>query len=301
MIKIMTTRPHIFLKFHRHFSHFRSHLDLIPKAKQVSLRQFCSNSRCMLLTSINKSWSSGSNNSYNYRSCQKYTTSSENSNKKSDGTVNIPWWGRLLIVSSIGAGVYYTYKSAEHEKELDNELYRYKEFEKINLGGDWTLIDHNGNKRSSTDFRGQWIIMYMGFTHCPDICPEEMEKLGTIVKTFDNSADLPKLQPVFITLDPERDTPAVIKDYLKDFTSPRIVGFTGTEEEIKEVAKKFRAYFGKGPKDQDNDYIVDHTIIIYLINPKGEFVNYYSRSRTATEVIQSVTKHIEKYNELEKR
>ncbi|KAH9514189.1 Protein sco2 mitochondrial [Bulinus truncatus] len=235
------------------------------------------------------------------RMCRRYSSESGDSKKKFNGTVNIPWWGRLLIVAGVGAGVYYTYCSAAHEKELDSEKYRYEEFERINMGGDWTLTDHFGNKRSSTDFRGQWIIMYMGFTHCPDICPEEMEKLGKIVKTFDENSHLPKLQPLFITLDPERDTPSVIKDYLKDFYSPRIIGFTGTEDEIKQVAKKFRAYFGKGPKDVDNDYIVDHTIVIYLINPKGEFVNYYMRSRTAEEVIQSVSKHIAKYNELEKQ
>ncbi|XP_059146380.1 protein SCO1 homolog, mitochondrial-like [Physella acuta] len=146
-----------------------------------------------------------------------------------------------------------------------------------------------------------FFIIYMGFTHCPDICPEEMEKLGKIVKTFDENPDLPDLQPMFITLDPERDSPSVIKDYLKDFASPRIIGFTGTEDEIREIAKKFRAYFGKGPKDSDNDYIVDHTIITYLINPKGEFVNYFDRSVKAENIIKTVTEHIKKYNELEKR
>ncbi|CAL1529796.1 unnamed protein product [Lymnaea stagnalis] len=231
---------------------------------------------------------------------KRLATDSTNSKNKPDGTVPVPLWARLLIVSCVGGAMYYMFRSAVNEKALDNEELRYKEFDKIQLGGDWKLTDHNGNQRSSTDFRGQWIIMYMGFTHCPDICPEEMEKLGQIVKSFDDNPKMPPLQPLFITLDPERDTPTVIKDYLREFPSPRILGFTGTEDEIREVAKKFRAYFGKGPKDEDNDYIVDHTIIIYLISPKGDFVNYYGRNRTANEVIQSVTKHIEKYNELVK-
>lgn len=81
----------------------------------------------------------------------------------------------------------------------DNEEYRYQELKKVQLGGDWTLTDHNGSKRSSTEFRGQWLLMYMGFTHCPDICPEEMEKLSQVIQTFgrflsvvcQNSATLP--------------------------------------------------------------------------------------------------------------
>ncbi|CAG5136552.1 unnamed protein product [Candidula unifasciata] len=233
---------------------------------------------------------------------RRFATQSDNTGQKVEpGVVNIPFWGRLLIVSGIGGIVYYIYHNAQQIKELEKEEYRYKELKKVQLGGDWTLTDHNGNKRSSTDFRGQWVVMYMGFTHCPDICPEEMEKLSKIIENFDNDPQQPNLQPVFITLDPERDSPTVIKDYLKDFKPPRIVGFTGSDDEIREVAKKYRAYYGKGERNSDNDYIVDHTIITYLISPKGDFVNYYDRSRTAEQVTESIKRHIHKYNEIERR
>ncbi|BFZ23393.1 hypothetical protein BsWGS_26432 [Bradybaena similaris] len=229
------------------------------------------------------------------------TQSGDTGEKAASGIVNIPFWGRLLIVSGIGGLVYYMYHSAQQIRELESEEYRYKELKKVQLGGDWTLTDHNGIKRSSTDFRGQWLVMYMGFTHCPDICPEEMEKLSQVIQTFDSDSSLPNLQPLFITLDPERDSPSVIKDYLRDFKPSRIVGFTGSDDEIREVAKKYRAYYGKGERNADNDYIVDHTIITYLINPKGDFVNYYDRSRSADQVINSIKGHIQKYNELERR
>ncbi|XP_005107527.1 protein SCO2 homolog, mitochondrial [Aplysia californica] len=221
----------------------------------------------------------------------------------SDGkgtTLNIPWWQRLVIVSGIAGITYYLVQGADHQKDIESEKVRYKEFDKAKLGGDWTLTDHHGNKRSSSDFRGHWMLIYFGFTHCPDICPEELEKLANIIKKFDEAPHLPNLQPIFITLDPERDTPAAIKDYCAEFKTPRLLGFTGTEDEIRAVAKKYRVYFGKGPRDADNDYIVDHTIIIYLVNPEGEFVNYFGRSLNADQITESVTKHIDKYNELKK-
>ncbi|GFO08193.1 hypothetical protein PoB_003469800 [Plakobranchus ocellatus] len=179
----------------------------------------------------------------------------------------MPFWKRLMFVSGVAGLLYYIFRDALHKKEIESEHTRYQELNKAQLGGDWTLTDHHGNKRSSTEFRGQWILLYFGFTHCPDICPEELEKLIEIVKMFDYS--------------------------------PKLLGFTGPEEDIRTVCKKFRVYFGKGERDENNDYIVDHTIIIYLINPRGEFVNYFGRSLTADSVYKSVAQHIARYNELE--
>jgi len=224
-------------------------------------------------------------------------------NPRARGVTEYPWWHRLLVVGGVVALVYFIWKDVENNKELEEERTRYEELNvKTPLGGEWILTDDNGNKRSSREFKGHWMLIYFGFTHCPDICPEEMEKMNKIVNTIDKKTKLPNLQPIFITLDPERDSPKVIKEYLKDFKTPRIVGFTAkTEDEIRDVAKKFRVYFGKGQPDEDNDYIIDHTIILYLVNSEGKFVNYYGRGLDANSVIQSIEKHMTKYKLLKEK
>jgi len=218
----------------------------------------------------------------------------------SGGRTTYPWWHRLAVVGGVLGLVYFIWKDVENNKELEEERNRYEELNvKTPLGGEFILTDDDGNKRSSREFKGDWMLIYFGFSHCPDICPEEMEKMNKIVSTIDRKKQLPTLQPIFITLDPERDTPKVIKEYLKDFKVPRIVGFTAkTEDEIRQIAKKFRVYFGKGKADEDNDYIIDHTIILYLMNSEGKFVNYYGRGLDANSVIQSIEKHMTKYKQL---
>jgi len=217
-----------------------------------------------------------------------------------EGRTSTSWWNRLAFVAGIGALAYSIKVREDKMKELVEEKTRYIELnEKTPIGGEWMLTDDNGEKRSSREFSGKWMVLYFGFTHCPDICPDEMEKLTKIVNNIDKRKDLPNLQPIFITLDPERDTPKVIKEYLKDFKIPRVVGFTAdTVDEIKQVAKKYRVYFGKGEPDEDNDYIIDHTIIIYLVNSDGQFCNYYGRGLDAPAVTESIIKHMEKFKQL---
>ncbi|XP_067946535.1 protein SCO1 homolog, mitochondrial-like [Watersipora subatra] len=162
---------------------------------------------------------------------------------------------------------------------------------KADLGGDWTLMDHTGTKRKNTDFLGQWLILYFGFTFCPDVCPEQMEKLVEAVDRIDDDKTLPNVVPIFITLDPERDSPLLLAQYLSEF-SEKVIGMTGTKEQIAQAAKAYRIYYSAGPKDEDNDYIVDHSIIMYLINPDGEFCEYFGQDKKASEIYQGSRKHM---------
>lgn len=188
----------------------------------------------------------------------------------------------------------------KREKTLKLEKDRRRSLGKASIGGTFELIDHNGKPFTSADLRGKWVLLYFGFSHCPDICPEEMEKMVKVVEKLEAAGGNPPVIPLFISVDPERDTPAVVASYIKEF-SPRIIGLTGTKEQVDKATKAYRVYYSAGPRDDENDYIVDHTIIMYLINPDGEFVDYYGQLKTAEQVANGVMLSMAKYNNLKKK
>ena len=126
------------------------------------------------------------------------------------------------------------------------------------IGGQWELVDSKGNLKKSEDFQGQWLLIYFGYTHGVNRYPRELEKLLEVTKTFDTKPDYPKLQPIFITVDPLRDTPAVVDQYISEFSS-NVIGLTGSVSQVKDTCRKFRVYFSASPKRQDGSYYVsDH-------------------------------------------
>eukprot|EP00069_Balaena_mysticetus_P000545 bmy_14615T0 len=199
---------------------------------------------------------------------------------------------RLLITALIGAGLGGVWLAMRAEKEQWQQQRRTEALRQAAVGrGDFSLLDHRGQARCKADFRGQWVLMYFGFTHCPDICPEELEKLVQVVRQLEAEPGLPPVQPIFITVDPERDDVAAMARYVQDF-HPRLLGLTGSAEQVAQVSRSYRVYYSAGPKDEDQDYIVDHSIAIYLLSPDGLFTDYYGRARSAEQVADSVRRHM---------
>ncbi|KAK2833006.1 hypothetical protein Q5P01_016895 [Channa striata] len=217
--------------------------------------------------------------------------SSSGSKPKKFGPVT---WKSLAITFAIGGTLLAGMKYFKKEKEELIEKERNKSIGRPALGGPFSLIDHNKKPTKSEDFLGQWVLIYFGFTHCPDICPDELEKMIEVVDEIDKIKSLPNLTPVLITIDPERDTPEALAAYVKEF-SPKLIGLTGTTAQIEEVSRSYRVYFSQGPKDEDNDYIVDHTIIMYLVGPNGEFVEYFGQNKRSVEITSSIAGHMRKY------
>jgi protein SCO1/2 len=139
------------------------------------------------------------------------------------------------------------------------------------IGGHFTLTGHNGRRASDTNFRGKYPIYYFGFTHCPDVCPTDLLQIGQGLRRFEKTdpARAARVQPFFITVDPERDTPPVMREYVEAF-HPRLIGLTGTPQEIAAVAKEFGIYYAKQPVEGASGYTMNHSRIAYLFGPKGE-------------------------------
>lgn len=162
------------------------------------------------------------------------------------------------------------------------------------IGGPFTLIDGNGRTVTDQDFRGKWMLIYFGYTFCPDVCPTSLSVVaGAMDKLEPAVAD--KLVPVLITVDPARDTPAVMKDYAAAF-HPRMVGLTGTPEQVAVTMKAFKVYAAraKAPNGQNDDatYTVDHSSILYLMGPDGRFVAHFPHGTSADDLAAALKKHL---------
>src|SRR3954467_7345489 len=139
------------------------------------------------------------------------------------------------------------------------------------MGGPFTLTDQNGRRVSDGDFAGKYRLIYFGYTFCPDVCPVDMQVIGAGLRRFEaqDSARAARVQPIFISVDPARDTPAVLRQFVAAF-HPRMIGLTGSEAEIAQVAREYRIFYERGTASPGGGYMVNHTRMTVLYGPEGQ-------------------------------
>lgn len=140
------------------------------------------------------------------------------------------------------------------------------------VGRPFTLADTHGRRRSLASFKGKVVLLYFGYTYCPDVCPTDQMEIGRLMKAM--GRDARHLQPLFVTLDPERDTPQLLRAYAAAF-HPGLVALTGSVEEIRKVATEWKAWFGKVQPSGGRPYLLDHTAFTYLIDREGRYLAYF--------------------------
>jgi protein SCO1/2 len=158
------------------------------------------------------------------------------------------------------------------------------------VGGPFELTDHTGRTRSERDFRGQLMLVYFGFTYCPDVCPTDLQAIGLALDKL--GADAARAQPLFISVDPERDTSEHLAEYVPLF-HPRLIGLTGSTEAIRKAADAYKVYYAKIPLGKDGaDYTIDHTAFIYLMDREGHYLGFFPPGTSADRMVEIIRPHL---------
>ena len=195
-----------------------------------------------------------------------------------------PWIAALALLLGAGIGA-----TAEPPQRSAAETMEVLMWNREPVGGPFALVDHHGKRRTDADFRGQLMLVYFGYTFCPDVCPTDlvqiglaMEKLGAVSK---------EVQPIFVTLDPARDTPVHLAAYIPNF-HPRMLGLTGTAVEVRKAADAYKVYYQKVAAQGGPGYTVDHTAFIYLMDRKGKYLGFFPPGTDATRMAELVRSHL---------
>lgn len=159
----------------------------------------------------------------------------------------------------------------------------------VSVGGPFTLVDTTGATVTDATYRGRWMLVYFGYTYCPDICPTELQTISTALDDLGGLAD--RVVPIFVTIDPERDTSAALADYVKLFDN-RLVGLTGTPEQIAAAARAYRVYYARAKSGDTTGYLMDHSSFVYLIGPDGSFRALFRQGMAAPELADALKARI---------
>jgi len=155
------------------------------------------------------------------------------------------------------------------------------------IGGAFQLIDHNGLPRTDADYSGKFLVVYFGYTFCPDICPTGLRSFTRALEKL-KPDEIKQIQPLFISVDPNRDTPEELKTFVGQY-HPSLVGLTGASRDIESVAKKYKVFFQLHKKDTDGQYyLVDHSSIFYIINPRGAYCGHFTHASSVEDMLAAL-------------
>jgi protein SCO1/2 len=192
---------------------------------------------------------------------------------------------KALIVLCVVLGIT-TYvlplRAQDQRERTATELMEAVMWGKEPIGGPFALTDHTGRRRTDADFRGKFLLIYFGFSFCPDVCPTDLMAMGLALDKMGPAGDV--VQPVFITVDPERDTPEHLAHYVP-FFHPRMVGLTGDAAEIRGAASAYKVYYAKAAIAGGSSYTVDHSGFIYLMDRDGQYLGFFPPGTSAEQMV----------------
>lgn len=222
------------------------------------------------------------------------------SQRVASDSIEFTTWKAAALFVVVGGTLYYFFSKEKKRLEAEKEAEANRGYGRPVVGGPFNLINDDGEPFTEKNLVGKWSILYFGFTHCPDICPDELDKLGLWLNSLKKNHGI-EMQPIFVTCDPARDSPAVLKQYLKDF-HPDIVGLTGTYDQVKSACKQYRVYFSTPPDVKPGqDYLVDHSIFFYLMDPEGQFVEAMGRNYDEKSGVDKIIEHVKTFVPREER
>lgn len=205
----------------------------------------------------------------------------------------IPARTRLAVIVAtvlVGTGIGYVVQRLLVPQSSITTVRESRSFGEALIGGPFTLTDQDGKQRSDAEFRGKLMLVNFGFTNCPDICPLGLALMADAIDRLGAEAD--QVQPILITVDPARDTPAALKEYVAHF-SDRMIGLTGTPEEIAAAAKAYRVYYKiHGDPASNPNYVVDHSGFIYLMGRDGKFIAHFTHESPPEQVADTIRRHL---------
>ncbi|KAJ4953945.1 hypothetical protein NE237_030777 [Protea cynaroides] len=240
--------------------------------------------------------------SYRIFQCRSYTSSQQYNNKRLEKQPSYPEkplgsnsWSTYVVPATLvaviaGAGIFVHYND-ERRAVLKGSEHGRVTTKGPTIGGPFTLIDIEGRLFTECNLRGKWVLLYFGYTSSPDIGPEEVKKMAKAIDILESKHNL-KVMPVFVTIDPQRDSPSQLRTYLKEF-DPRIVGLTGSVSAIRQMAQEYRVYFKKVEEDGD-DYLIESSHNMYVIDPNLEIVRCFGVEYDAEQLAEAILKAVER-------
>ncbi len=163
----------------------------------------------------------------------------------------------------------------------------------ISVGGEFDLTDGSGETVSESAFLGRYMLVYFGYSSCPDVCPTELSSMATALDIVAESdtALAEQVVPVFITIDPERDTPDAMKDYVAAF-HPRMVGLTGSTEAIADIARKYKVFYSRGAAVDEDFYLMNHSGYVYFMGPEGKFITMFHGGTSPDSMAEAIRRYV---------